>query len=172
MPGIPTNVLATRLKDLRAAGIITKRTLPPPTVVTVYELTEAGRALRPALSELRKWGARYGSTPSESDTARPAWALLSASARSTALPEGRICELQVGPEFFHLSASESKLVVRGGPAQAVDATIGISAEALFHLMAGQITAAAITRQATVNGDLEIAQSALETLHGVFDDPQR
>src|SRR5258708_2144672 len=45
LPGIPSNVLAGRLKDLQAAGVITRRTLPAPTDVTVYELTDAGRAL-------------------------------------------------------------------------------------------------------------------------------
>jgi len=47
LPGIPSNVLAARLKDLQAAGVITRRTLPAPTDVTVYELTDAGRALLP-----------------------------------------------------------------------------------------------------------------------------
>ncbi len=55
LPGIPSNVLAARLKDLQAAGVITRRTLPAPTDVTVYELTEAGRALQPALKELLDW---------------------------------------------------------------------------------------------------------------------
>src|SRR5215467_8290503 len=41
LPGIPSNVLAARLKDLQAAGVIARRTLPAPTDVTVYELTGA-----------------------------------------------------------------------------------------------------------------------------------
>ncbi len=56
LPGIPSNVLAGRLKDLQAAGVVTRRTLPAPTDVTVYELTDAGRALQPALNELLDWG--------------------------------------------------------------------------------------------------------------------
>jgi DNA-binding HxlR family transcriptional regulator len=171
LPGVPTNLLVTRLKDLQAADIITKRTLPPPGVATVYELTDAGRALRPALNELREWGGRYGSAPSETDMARPGWALLSASARPTALPEGRICELRAGTEFFHLSAAESGLSVRGGPAHAADAVITISADTLYHLMAGHTTAAATARQATIDGDPDIAQSTLESLHGALADPQ-
>ena len=35
-----------------AAGVIIRRTLPAPTDVTVYELTEAGRALQPAVGHL------------------------------------------------------------------------------------------------------------------------
>ena len=35
-----------------ALGVITRRTLPAPTGVTVYELTNTGRALQPAVSHL------------------------------------------------------------------------------------------------------------------------
>src|SRR5215467_7447152 len=64
LPGIPSNVLAARLKDLQAAGVITRHTLPAPTDVAVYELTGAGRAPQPALHELLHWGRRYAPEPS------------------------------------------------------------------------------------------------------------
>src|SRR5258708_10129571 len=60
LPGIPSNVLAGRLKDLQAAGVLTRRTLPAPTDVTVYELTDAGRALQPALNDSLCRPLRYG----------------------------------------------------------------------------------------------------------------
>src|SRR5260370_33076772 len=83
LPGIPSNVLAARLKDLQAAGVITQRTLPAPTDVTVYELTDAGRALQPALIQLRDWGLRYAPEPSPGDAAQPGCALPRAAARPT-----------------------------------------------------------------------------------------
>ena len=52
LPGIGTNVLALRLKELEAGGIVEKKKLPPPFSSTVYELTPAGRQLRPVLHEL------------------------------------------------------------------------------------------------------------------------
>src|SRR5258705_7712012 len=76
LPGIPSNVLAARLKDLQAAGVITRRTLPAPTDVTVYELTGAGWALQPALKELLDSGLRYGPQPSKDDLAPPSCALM------------------------------------------------------------------------------------------------
>jgi DNA-binding HxlR family transcriptional regulator len=171
LPGIPTNLLASRLKDLRAAGVITKYTMPPPTVVTVYELTEAGNALRGAISELRTWGSRYGSTPSDAGAVRPAWALLSASGRPAALPAGRTCELRVGPEFFHLSTGEAGLSIRGGPAHAADATITMSAETLYRLLTGHATVATAAQQSTIDGRADIARSTLESLHGALAGPQ-
>src|SRR5258708_944913 len=101
LPGIPSHVLAARLKDLQAAGVITRRTLPAPTDVTVYELTDAGRALQPALKELLDWGLRYAPEPSPGDAAQPAWALLAAAGRPAALPAGQTGGPRVGPEFFY-----------------------------------------------------------------------
>src|SRR5258707_1334875 len=79
LPGIPSNVLAARLKDLQAASVVTRRTLPAPTDVTVYELTDAGRALQPALKELLDWGLRYAPAPSPGDAVQPGWGLLGAA---------------------------------------------------------------------------------------------
>ena len=42
LPGIGTNLLAGRLKELESAGVVQRRELPPPAASTVYELTERG----------------------------------------------------------------------------------------------------------------------------------
>jgi DNA-binding HxlR family transcriptional regulator len=55
--GCSTNMLAARLKDLEAGGVVRKRRLPPPGAATVYELTEDGASLRPVLAALARWGA-------------------------------------------------------------------------------------------------------------------
>src|ERR671933_1041184 len=57
LPGIGTNVLAARLKELERGGVIRRRTLPPPAASVVYELTEYGRALEGPLLALGRWGA-------------------------------------------------------------------------------------------------------------------
>ena len=58
LPGIATNVLTQRLKELERAGIVSRRPLPPPAASTVYELTEYGRELEPVLLALGRWGAK------------------------------------------------------------------------------------------------------------------
>jgi DNA-binding HxlR family transcriptional regulator len=163
LPGVPTNLLATRLKDLQAFGVITKRTLPAPAGVTVYELTEAGHALRPALTELREWGSRFGPVPAETDEVRPSWALMSASTRPIALPDGRTCELRIGAESFQLTAAESALSVHAGPAPAPDAVITMPPATLYALMMGRSPTSTIT----VTGDFRAAQQVLETLSGAL-----
>ncbi len=170
LPGIPSNVLAARLKDLQAAGVITRRTLPAPTDVTVYELTDAGRALQPALNELLDWGRRYGPEPSRDDAGQPAWGLLGAAGRPTALPAGQTCELRVGPEVFYLSSDAGALTVRRGPAPDGDSVVTMAAGTLFSLLTGQTTVTDAVRQSAVDGDTGIARRALEPLAAAFSKP--
>jgi DNA-binding HxlR family transcriptional regulator len=171
LPGIPSNVLAARLKDLQAAGVITRRTFPAPTDVTVYELTEAGRALQPALKELLDWGLRYAPEPSQDDAGQPSWALLAGAGRPSALPAEQTCELRVGPESFYLSSDAGKLTVRRWPAPGGDAVVTMSADTLFSLMTGQTTVTDAFRHSTVDGDAEIARRALEPLFAAaFTEP--
>ncbi len=63
LPGIGTNILATRLKELESNGLVEKRKLPPPAASTVYELTDSGRLLRPVLHEMARFGARLIGPP-------------------------------------------------------------------------------------------------------------
>jgi DNA-binding HxlR family transcriptional regulator len=73
LPGIGTNILASRLRDLEANGIITRRTLPPPAASRVYELTDYGQELRPAMRELALWGARSLGPPTLDDELFEGW---------------------------------------------------------------------------------------------------
>jgi DNA-binding HxlR family transcriptional regulator len=59
--GLPTasaNVLSQRLKELEAHAVVVRRKLPPPAASVVYELSEWGRELEPALRALGRWGRR------------------------------------------------------------------------------------------------------------------
>ncbi len=53
--GVPTNMLATRLRELEAAGVLTR--LPLRHNTRAYALTERGLALREAVEALARWGA-------------------------------------------------------------------------------------------------------------------
>ncbi|HEX2240595.1 MAG TPA: winged helix-turn-helix transcriptional regulator [Actinomycetota bacterium] len=59
LDGIAPNLLSRRLKELEAAELITRRRLEPPAAATVYELTEKGRSLEPAMLELARWGTQF-----------------------------------------------------------------------------------------------------------------
>jgi len=57
--GIPTNILADRLKKLEQAGLIAKSAYHEHPVRYVYGLTEKGKALRDVLAALVRWGTKH-----------------------------------------------------------------------------------------------------------------
>src|SRR3954447_8418989 len=58
LPGIGTSLLAARLRDLEADGLVRQRRLPPPAARNVYELTPDGWELAEALLPLARWGTK------------------------------------------------------------------------------------------------------------------
>src|SRR3954451_3589842 len=75
LPGIGTNVLATRLRELEAAGLVERRRLPPPAASTVYELTEYGAGLEEVMHAAARWAARSLGLPRREDDLDPTWGL-------------------------------------------------------------------------------------------------
>lgn len=59
---IPTNILASRLKELQATGVIRRA---PHSRVIVYELTRYGRELEPVILALGAWGLKTLGDPRE-----------------------------------------------------------------------------------------------------------
>ena len=59
LPGIATNLLSDRLRELEAAGVVARVQAPPPVATTLFSLTPRGEALRPVLDELGNWGVPF-----------------------------------------------------------------------------------------------------------------
>jgi DNA-binding HxlR family transcriptional regulator len=68
LPRIPTNILAARLKELQAAGIIHRM---PRSRVIIYELTPYGRELEPVVLALGAWGFKAMGDPREEQVITP-----------------------------------------------------------------------------------------------------
>lgn len=128
--GCSTNMLAARLKELEAGGIVRRRQLPPPAPATVYELTPAGEGLRPVLRALALWGARTLGPPDETAELEAGWlhrALQTAVAPIA--PAGR---------FQFVCGEETAGIVDGrteeGRLEQPDVTLRGSAPALYALL--------------------------------------
>jgi len=63
IPDVSPNVLGQRLRELERAGILRRRRLAPPAAAQVYELTEWGRELEPAVLALGAWASHSPSFP-------------------------------------------------------------------------------------------------------------
>lgn len=57
--GISDSVLADRLGELTKAGLVSRTVDEGPPVSVVYELTDAGRALLPALEQISRWAEEH-----------------------------------------------------------------------------------------------------------------
>lgn len=164
LPGIGSNVLATRLRGLKDAGIITQRVLPPPAVATIYELTEAGRALGPTLGALRTWGMEHGPQWEDDDAVRPSWVLVGATSRPADVTPGKVCALRVDGEHFTLESLGHRLELVAGPTDEADVTITLAAVTLYLLALGHKTPSASRRDCTIEGDTSFATEILDALH--------
>jgi DNA-binding HxlR family transcriptional regulator len=165
LPGIGTNILATRLSDLQAHGILERRTLPRPTPVAVYELTEAGAALAPVLRELRTWGARFGPPPESGDVVRPAWIIQSAASRNPRLDPDHTCELRIGEDSFGVAGDGDTVTVSTGGVSAPDAVVTIEPRLFLRLASRKIDAAEASKQIQVEGDRGLADDVIAMLAG-------
>ncbi len=97
LPGISTNILASRLRELEAGGVVRKTKLPPPAASTVYELTPHGQGLRPVLHELARWGARSLGPPPP-DALEPGWLVHAIDLALSPLCRGNTIAFRVGEE--------------------------------------------------------------------------
>jgi DNA-binding HxlR family transcriptional regulator len=166
LPGIGTNVLAARLKDLADMGIVAKRTLPLPSPAVVYELTDAGRALGPTLQALRQWGGEHAPPPQTRDAVRPAWVLMSAANTPTGIAApGKVFQLQVGQEVFHLVSRDAGFSVYGGPAEHPDASVELDPPSFYALVSGRQAGRHLPRRSTMGGDRGLGEAFLSTLRG-------
>jgi DNA-binding HxlR family transcriptional regulator len=68
LPRIPTNILAARLKELQAAGVLIR---VPHSRVIVYELTDYGRELEPVVLALGAWGFKALGDPRDEQLITP-----------------------------------------------------------------------------------------------------
>jgi DNA-binding HxlR family transcriptional regulator len=56
LPGVATNLLADRLRELETGGVVRRDDPRPPVATPVFRLTERGRGLLPAIEALAVWG--------------------------------------------------------------------------------------------------------------------
>jgi DNA-binding HxlR family transcriptional regulator len=71
VPGISDSVLSDRLGELAQAGLVARTVAEGPPVSVTYTLTEAGRALLPALEQIRRWAERHLTTSGGRSSATP-----------------------------------------------------------------------------------------------------
>ncbi|MEU9559249.1 winged helix-turn-helix transcriptional regulator [Streptomyces fumanus] len=162
LPGVSTDVLASRLRDMEREGLATRRRLPPPGAVSVYELTARGRALLPVLQALGAWGAGELGERRPTDAVRAHWFALPLLRE---LPGEGLVEVRLDEGVFHLYAGAGEGPVYGeGPAPAEpDARLVLDAGTCAAVGRGELSLAEAVRtgRAEVSGEGTLAKALTE-----------
>ena len=145
--------------------MLSKRTLPPPTAVTVYELTDAGRALRSSIRALSEWGEQHGAPATESQHVRPSRIVTTLTRRPARLEAGQSCELRVGRDVFEVTSTGGEVSIAAGSAASPDAVVTIEPQRLYALATRRVGPEAARTRVELGGDPRIAARLLEGLSG-------
>jgi DNA-binding HxlR family transcriptional regulator/putative sterol carrier protein len=166
LPGIGTNLLAGRLKELEGEGLLRRTTLPPPAGSAVYELTGRGRDLEPVLMGLARWGVDLLGQPRPGEAFKPAWAAQ--AMKATFRPEAarwvrETYEFRVGEDVFHVRVDDGVSEPEYGPGWEPDLILKTDPATFLELVSGRIEAsdAIEAGRLDVEGDAEALARAGE-----------
>jgi len=161
LQGIGTNILAARLRDLEHHGVVARRTLPPPAASKVYELTDYGRELRPAMRELALWGARSLGPPTEKSELFDGWLANAMDiVMAPVAPTGRF-EFRAGEEIASLVDQE----VLQGPIDDPDVVVEGDPDGIYSLFVDRCF-----DMVTVEGDRALLEQLLDVAPARIEAP--
>jgi len=139
LPGIASNLLAERLRELERTGVIAREDAPPPIATNLFRLTPRGEELRPVLEDLIRWGLPLMTEQKPGDAVRSHWL---ASALELMLTDRRpeaspvTVELQTGDQPILIETRDGAIHTRLGPAENPDATLTGPPKPILGLLLG------------------------------------
>lgn len=164
LPGIATNLLSDRLRDLESAGLIRREDAPAPVATTLFHLTEAGSELLPVLDAIGRWGVRYMSDPADGYEFRGHWfAFPVAFFLQDRDPDGppMSIELRTASSAAVVEVSGGSVSTRLGAAAAPDLILQGEPRLILALFSGQLTLAEVTDLGLeVSGDAGVLERVL------------
>ena len=172
LPGISTDMLTERLRELEGAGAVEQVELSAPVPATVYQLTARGRELARIGGELASWGSSL-LPPIEVSPLRSnaRWALQSFATRYRGgLPDGFFHFRFDGSEELTLHLDEGRASVRYGPPSGPPiARLDCTSDEFFAARADPSVLAGTDEQ--LEGDVVRLQALLETVGAILGDTE-
>lgn len=164
LPGVATNLLSARLRDLEAAGVIERRPAPDANAV-VYVLTEWGAQLREPVEGLIRWSTPLIATGPSNDHFRIEWLALALPALLRARRTSRrsiAVGLAIGDTMLQVEASPSGVIVGPHDGRDLEAVLRTDALTTLGLAAGVIPLDDARGSVEIKGD----ETALHAVLGV------
>jgi DNA-binding HxlR family transcriptional regulator len=175
LPGIATDILTARLRTLEEAGFVRRRDVPRPTPATIYELTEAGNRLGPAILALGQVGLATLGSPQPGEDVRPERLVvgLRVSFRREEFADlTETYEVVIEGEPFTVEVSDGIVETRPGGASSPSIRLDTDADTFVALMTGRASAAnsLATGRATLEGERSVLKRFIDAFGYASEQP--
>ena len=165
LPGVATDVLAERLRELVAAGVVEHRTARHPVPAKVYALTESGERLADIASRLADWGRPLlPELPKDGTVVKARWALQTmVMGYDGGLVDGDH-EFVIDGEALTVRVVGTDATVHYGPASAEPVVrVTLSSKQFFAAAKGNAWLAQPRRGVQIEGDAAAALAFFDLL---------
>jgi DNA-binding HxlR family transcriptional regulator len=168
LPGVATNLLTDRLRDLETAGVIERR-LAGDTNAIVYALTPWGAELRAPINALIRWSTPLMTSGPNGDHFVPDWLTVALPALFAAKPTSRRSStvgISVDGQVIQVRMTRSGVEVHPHDGRTLDAVLHADAPIVLGLAAGALSLDDVQALVNIEGD----EAAVRTLfaHGRTD----
>lgn len=164
LDGIPTNLLADRLRQLEVDGLVAREIDEEDRRRAIYHLTTLGQGLEPAVLALINWGAHWMRLGRGNDRFDPRWSALAIRAllQDRRATRSGTLELRLGGNAVTVATtSAGSIRVQGGAAPEAGAIVEGDPELMLGLVSGELTLKeAAGRGLRVRGDSTLARALL------------
>ncbi|MEV0236407.1 helix-turn-helix domain-containing protein [Nonomuraea sp. NPDC050786] len=172
LPGIATNLLADRLREMEAAGLVDREDAPPPVATTLFRLTDRGAALGAVLFELGRWGVPLMVDYQPDDAFRGQWLRLPVRMfLADHEPDQAPSSIQVCAEdqTVVIDVGAGQVSLRLGADPDADATISGPPPRILALFSGNLSLADAEGQGVqVTGSRKVVQRVLPRAEAPID----
>jgi DNA-binding HxlR family transcriptional regulator len=164
LPGIATNLLSDRIRELEVAGLVRREDAPPPVATTLFHPTEAARDLEPALRALGLWGVRFMTSRADGDEFRSQWFTYPVSFfLQDGDPDGPpvSIELRTASDPMVIEVGGGEVRTRLGTATAPDLILRGEPQLILALLSAKLTVAEVTGHGLeISGDIGVLERVL------------
>jgi len=143
LPGIATNLLAQRLRELEQAGIVTREHAPPPIATALFSLTPRGEQLKPVIEELGRWGIPLMAETTPQEEYRSYWLSLPVElflAHDSSQHVATTIEVRAGEQPMLIEARDGAITTRPGTSEHADAVMSGPPQLVLGVLTGALDA--------------------------------
>jgi DNA-binding HxlR family transcriptional regulator/putative sterol carrier protein len=169
LPGIPSNILSSRLREMEDGGIVERTLEPRPSTSVVYTLTAYGQELEGPMTALGRWGVKSLAPPTGDATYSSSALALALKSVFDTEPAGDrrlVADIRLGDQRLHVVVGDGSVCFPRQPPADPDFVVTATPAVFSELLAGNldISAALDTGAATVDGSRREAHRFFKIFH--------